>query len=71
MALEDLPIDSLWCGGHVASPNSSPESLMGLALLAATTERVKIGTSILLPPLYSPAIVAKQWSISTGGAAAA
>ncbi len=33
---------------------------MGLARLSAATERVKIGTSILLLPLYSPAIVAKQ-----------
>lgn len=59
-ALEGLPIDSLWTGGHVASPNPSPEALMGLARLSAATERVKIGTSILLLPLYSPAIVAKQ-----------
>ena len=33
---------------------------MGLARLAALTERVKIGTSILLLPLYPPALVAKQ-----------
>ncbi len=58
--IEDLPIDSLWTGGHVASSNPSPEALMGLARLSALTERVKIGTSILLLPLYSPAIVAKQ-----------
>ena len=59
-ALEELPIDSLWTGGHVASPNPSPEALMGLARLSAATERVTIGTSILLLPLYTPAIVAKQ-----------
>jgi probable F420-dependent oxidoreductase len=59
-ALEDLPIDSLWTGGHVASPNPSPEALMALARLSAITERVQIGTSILLLPLYPPAIVAKQ-----------
>jgi probable F420-dependent oxidoreductase len=59
-ALEELPIDSLWAGGHVASPNPSPEAMMALARLSAATERVKIGTSILLLPLYSPAIVAKQ-----------
>ena len=33
---------------------------MGLARLAAVTERVKVGTSILLLPLYPPALVAKQ-----------
>jgi probable F420-dependent oxidoreductase len=59
-ALEEWAIDSLWVGGHVASPNPSPEALMSLARLSAVTERVLIGTSILLLPLYSPAIVAKQ-----------
>jgi probable F420-dependent oxidoreductase len=59
-AMEDLPIDSLWTGGHVASPNPSTEAMMGLARLSAVTERVRIGTSILLLPLYAPAIVAKQ-----------
>ena len=59
-ALDAWPIDSLWTGGHVASPNPSPEALMGLARLSAVTEKVRIGTSILLLPLYPPAIVAKQ-----------
>ena len=59
-ALEDEAVDSLWVGGHVASRNPSPEAMMGLARLAALTERVKIGTSILLLPLYPPALVAKQ-----------
>jgi probable F420-dependent oxidoreductase len=59
-ALEDLAVDSLWVGGHVASRNPSPEAMMGLARLAALTERVKVGTSILLLPLYPPALVAKQ-----------
>ena len=58
--LEALPIDSMWMGGHVASPNPSPEVMMALALLAARTTRVRIGTSILLLPLYPPAIIAKQ-----------
>jgi len=59
-ALEALPIDSLWVGGHVASRNPTPEAMMGLARLAALTERVTVGTAILLLPLYPPAIVAKQ-----------
>lgn len=59
-ALEGLPIDSLWVGGHVASPNPSTEALTSLSRLSAVTTRVKIGTSILLLPLYPPAIVAKQ-----------
>jgi len=59
-AMEELPIDSLWTGGHIASRNPSPEAMMNLARLSAVTERVRIGTSILLLPLYEPAIVAKQ-----------
>jgi probable F420-dependent oxidoreductase len=58
--LEALPIDSLWSGGHVASRNPSTEAMVSLVRLAALTERVQIGTSILLLPLYPPAIVAKQ-----------
>jgi len=57
---EALPIDSLWVGGHVASTNPSPEAMVQLARLAALTSRVRVGTSILLLPLYPPAIVAKQ-----------
>src|SRR5689334_11528585 len=53
-------LDSLWVGGHVASRNPSPEAMVQLARLAALTERVTVGTAILLLPLYPPALVAKQ-----------
>ncbi|WP_307875169.1 LLM class flavin-dependent oxidoreductase [Frankia nepalensis] len=59
-ALEALSIDSLWVGGHVASPNPTSEAMTSLARLSAVTRRVTIGTSILLLPLYTPTIVAKQ-----------
>jgi probable F420-dependent oxidoreductase len=59
-ALESEAIDSMWVGGHIASRNASPEAMMSLARIAALTERVKVGTSILLLPLYPPALVAKQ-----------
>lgn len=59
-ALEALPIDSLWVGGHVSAPNPTPEAMVQLARLSALTKRVRIGTSILLLPLYPPALVAKQ-----------
>jgi len=58
--LEELSIDSLWVGGHVASPNPTPEAMVQLARLSALAHRVTIGTAILLLPLYPPAIVAKQ-----------
>jgi probable F420-dependent oxidoreductase len=59
-ALEALPIDSLWTGGHIASRNPTSDSMIGLARLAALTDRVQIGTSVLLLPLFTPAIVARQ-----------
>src|SRR6266540_1332046 len=59
-ALEAMPFDALWVGGHVASRNPSPEAIVQLARLAALTTRVRIGTAALLLPLYPPAIVAKQ-----------
>lgn len=59
-ALEALPIDSLWVGGHVASTNPTLEAMMQLGRLAGVSQRVRIGTSILLLPLYPPGLVAKQ-----------
>ncbi|MHB8665575.1 MAG: LLM class flavin-dependent oxidoreductase [Acidimicrobiales bacterium] len=59
-ALEALPFETLWVGGHIASRNPSPEALMQLARLAALTTHVRIGTAALLLPLYPAAIVAKQ-----------
>ncbi len=58
--LEAMPFESLWVGGHVASPNPTPEAMVQLARLSAVARRVTIGTSILLLPLYPPAVVAKQ-----------
>jgi probable F420-dependent oxidoreductase len=58
--LESLALASLWVGGHVASPNPTPEAMVALATIAARTARVRVGTAILLLPLYPPAIVAKQ-----------
>ncbi|GGV41263.1 N5,N10-methylene tetrahydromethanopterin reductase [Actinomadura cremea] len=58
--LERRGVDSLWTGGHVASRNPSSEAMMSLARLSAVTSRVRLGTSILLLPLYPPAVIAKQ-----------
>jgi probable F420-dependent oxidoreductase len=59
-ALEALGVDSLWCGGHVASRNPTPETMTQLARLSALTERVTVGTATLTLPLYQPAVIAKQ-----------
>ncbi len=59
-AVERLPIDSVWQGGHLLPPVGTGEAIVRLALLSAWTERVRIGTAILLLPLYQPVVVAKQ-----------
>lgn len=59
-AAERLPIASIWQGGHLLPPTHTGEVITRLSLITAWTERVRIGTSILLLPLYHPVIVAKQ-----------
>jgi len=59
-AAERLPIESVWQGGHVLPPTASGEAITRLALLTAWTERVRVGTAVLLLPLYHPVLVAKQ-----------
>src|SRR5215510_6867744 len=58
--LEDLGAASLWVGGHVASPNPTPEAMVWLARLVEQTDRAVVGTAALLLPLFPPAVVAKQ-----------
>jgi alkanesulfonate monooxygenase SsuD/methylene tetrahydromethanopterin reductase-like flavin-dependent oxidoreductase (luciferase family) len=59
-AVERLPIESVWQGGHLLPPGPSGEAITRLALMTAWTERVRVGTAILLLPLYHPVVIAKQ-----------
>jgi len=59
-AVERLPVDSVWQGGHLLPPTATGEAITRLALMTAWTERVRVGTSVLLLPLYHPVTVAKQ-----------
>ena len=58
--VEQLPVDSVWQGGHLLPRTGTGEAVTRLALLAAWTERVRVGTAILLLPLYHPVVIAKQ-----------
>jgi alkanesulfonate monooxygenase SsuD/methylene tetrahydromethanopterin reductase-like flavin-dependent oxidoreductase (luciferase family) len=58
--LERRALDSLWVGGHLASTNPSPEVIVGLSRLVCATERVLVGSAIVILPLYPPALLAKQ-----------
>lgn len=59
-AAEKLPIESIWQGGHVLPPTATGEAITRLALMTAWTERVRVGTAVLVLPLYPPVLVAKQ-----------
>jgi alkanesulfonate monooxygenase SsuD/methylene tetrahydromethanopterin reductase-like flavin-dependent oxidoreductase (luciferase family) len=59
-AVERLPVGSVWQGGHLLPPTGTGEAMTRLALLTAWTERVRVGTSVLLLPLYHPVVAAKQ-----------
>jgi alkanesulfonate monooxygenase SsuD/methylene tetrahydromethanopterin reductase-like flavin-dependent oxidoreductase (luciferase family) len=68
--VEQAGFDSVWCGGHVASRNPSPETMVQLARLSALAERAVVGTAVLPLPLYPPAVIAKQAAdldVATGG----
>nr|MDT0664682.1 LLM class flavin-dependent oxidoreductase [Micromonospora sp. DSM 115978] len=53
-AAEQLPIESVWQGGHILPRHPTGEAVTRLALLAAWTERVRVGTAVLVLPLYHP-----------------
>src|SRR5215472_17055432 len=59
-AVEKLPVDSVWQGGHLLAPTHTGEAITRLALMTAWTERVRVGTAVLLLPLYHPVVIAKQ-----------
>lgn len=59
-AVEALPVDAVWQGGHVLPRQPTGEAITRLALMAAWTERVRVGSAILVLPLYPPVLVAKQ-----------
>lgn len=59
-AAERLPIESVWQGGHVLPRQPTGEAITRLALMTAWTERVRVGSAVLVLPLYPPVLVAKQ-----------
>jgi alkanesulfonate monooxygenase SsuD/methylene tetrahydromethanopterin reductase-like flavin-dependent oxidoreductase (luciferase family) len=59
-AAERLPLESVWQGGHVLPPSPTGEAITRLALMTAWTERVRVGSAVLVLPLYHPVVVAKQ-----------
>lgn len=54
---EEIELDSFWSIDRIAYDNLEPLTL--LATAAAVTKKIRLGTSVLLPAVRHPAIVAK------------
>ncbi len=66
-AAEELGYESVWTTDHVIVPkeNAEPygrifECIVTLAMVAAITKRVRLGTSIIVLPMRNPVLFAKQ-----------
>ncbi|MFQ5851418.1 MAG: LLM class flavin-dependent oxidoreductase [Candidatus Binatia bacterium] len=57
---EAAGFDSVWLGEHHNSPVLYPTPLIGLAAIASRTRRLRLGTAVLLLPLYHPVAVAEE-----------
>ncbi len=56
--LEQLGFDSLWMSERIGS--TAPDPLMALAVAAGRTEKLKLGTSVLVLPGRNPVLLAKE-----------
>jgi probable F420-dependent oxidoreductase len=59
-ALEGAGFDSLWLSERLTG--DSPDPMIGLAVAAARTDKLKLGTSVQVLPGRNPVEVAKQWA---------
>jgi probable F420-dependent oxidoreductase len=57
---EAAGFDSVWLGEHHNNPVLYPAPLIGLAAVASRTQRIRLGTGVLLLPLYHPMMVAEE-----------
>jgi probable F420-dependent oxidoreductase len=56
--LEDLGFDSLWLSERATA--AGPDPVVGLAVAAGRTTRIKLGTSVQVLPGRNPALLAKE-----------
>jgi probable F420-dependent oxidoreductase len=74
---EELGYDSVWTTDHVIVPSAARESyghifecMVTLAIIAAITKRVRLGTSVIVLPMRNPILFAKQAAsldVASGG----
>lgn len=58
--IEEWSFDSLWLSEHVVGRGPILDCLTTITMFAARTRRAKFGTSVLLPTLRHPVLLAKQ-----------
>lgn len=57
---EEAGFDSVWLGEHHNNPILHPAPLIGLAAIASRTSHIRLGTGVLLLPLYHPMMIAEE-----------
>src|SRR5438034_2018367 len=57
---EKSDIDSIWLSDRLSSPAPVPEVMSSLAAIAARTEKLKFGASVLVLPYRTPVVAAKE-----------
>jgi probable F420-dependent oxidoreductase len=57
---EAAGFDSIWLGEHHNNPVLYPAPLVGLSAIASRTRSIRLGTGVLLLPLYHPVMVAEE-----------
>jgi len=57
---EDLGLDSVWHGDHLATGMPTLDCMIALATAAAATQRIRIGASVFVPAIRPLAWAAKQ-----------
>jgi probable F420-dependent oxidoreductase len=58
--LERLGFDSLWLSERITGP--APDPIVGLAVAAGRTRKLKLGTSVMVLPGRNPVLVATEWA---------
>ena len=57
---ETSDIDSIWLSDRLSSPVPVPEVMTSLAAIAARTQKLKFGPSVLVLPYRTPVVAAKE-----------
>src|SRR3984885_16251233 len=59
--MEQEGFDGIWLGDSFSPGMTRPDPLMWLLVAAAATERIEVGTSILIVPLRDPVELAQRF----------